>query len=252
MDFSPSPKAAELIARMEAFMRDHVLPAEPGYADELVGGADWRRWKQPLIMEALKERARREGLWNLFLPHAGLGAGLSNADYAPLAELTGRSLIAPEVFNAIREFLKDRQASESTEFFVENFCKVDPADPDFAATCFALNVVMTSQYKIDLQQTSSAGWGKWHLKSLLNALPENLALSAPLAGVPEMDEIEKQSKKGRVNANGFNLNINIPKIPEILLDNTDRNRTSPFAFTGNKFEFRAVGSSANFAQPMLA
>jgi alkylation response protein AidB-like acyl-CoA dehydrogenase len=99
MDFSPSPKAAELIARMGAFMRDHVLPAEPGYADELVGGADWLRWKQPLIMEALKERARREGLWNLFLPHAGLGAGLSNADYAPLAELTGHSLIAPEVFN---------------------------------------------------------------------------------------------------------------------------------------------------------
>ncbi len=67
-----------------------------------------------------------------------------------------------------------------------------------------------------------------------------------------MDEIEKQSKKGKMNADGFNLNINIPKIPEILLDNTDRNRTSPFAFTGNKFEFRAVGSSANCAHPMLA
>ena len=89
MDFSPSPKAAELIARMEAFMRDHVLPAEAGYADELAGGADWRRWTPDPIMEALKERARREGLWNLFLPHRGLGAGLSNADYAPLAELTG-------------------------------------------------------------------------------------------------------------------------------------------------------------------
>ncbi len=67
-----------------------------------------------------------------------------------------------------------------------------------------------------------------------------------------MDEIEKQTRKGKVNANGFSLNINIPKIPEILLDNTDRNRTSPFAFTGNKFEFRAVGSSANCAGPMLA
>lgn len=99
MDFAHSPKAVELIARMSAFMRDHVLPAEEGYRDELVGGADWRRWKQPAIMESLKERARREGLWNLFLPHAGLGAGLTNADYAPLAELTGHSLIAPEVFN---------------------------------------------------------------------------------------------------------------------------------------------------------
>jgi alkylation response protein AidB-like acyl-CoA dehydrogenase len=84
---------------MEAFMRDHVLPAEAGYRDELVGGADWRRWKQPRIMESLKERARDEGLWNLFLPHAEFGAGLSNADYAPLAELSGHSLIAPEVFN---------------------------------------------------------------------------------------------------------------------------------------------------------
>ncbi|MBK6982543.1 MAG: acyl-CoA dehydrogenase family protein [Betaproteobacteria bacterium] len=99
MDFAHSPKAVELIARMSAFMRDHVLPAEEGYRDELAGGADWRRWKQPAIMESLKERARREGLWNLFLPHAGLGAGLTNADYAPLAELTGHSLIAPEVFN---------------------------------------------------------------------------------------------------------------------------------------------------------
>ena len=55
-----------------------------------------------------------------------------------------------------------------------------------------------------------------------------------------------------MNSNNFDLNINIPKIPEILLDNTDRNRTSPFAFTGNKFEFRAVGSSANCASPMTA
>jgi len=67
-----------------------------------------------------------------------------------------------------------------------------------------------------------------------------------------LDAIEKQTKKGKVDANGFNLNIYIPKIPEILLDNTDRNRTSPFAFTGNKFEFRAVGSSANCANPMTA
>jgi hypothetical protein len=85
--------------------------------------------------------------------------------------------IAPEVFSAIREFLKDRQASESTEFFVENFCKVDPASPDFAATCFALNVVMTSQYKIDLLQTNSVGWGKWHLISVLYHIKKNALVS---------------------------------------------------------------------------
>jgi alkylation response protein AidB-like acyl-CoA dehydrogenase len=99
MDFKSSAKAAEYHARLEAFMREHVLPAEAGYRDELAGGADWRSWRQPKIMESLKERARREGLWNLFLPHHPAGAGLTNTEYAPLAELTGHSLIAPEVFN---------------------------------------------------------------------------------------------------------------------------------------------------------
>ncbi|MFH1118741.1 MAG: glutamine synthetase III [Bacteroidota bacterium] len=68
-----------------------------------------------------------------------------------------------------------------------------------------------------------------------------------------LDQIEKLDKKSlhrKSESNG--LNINIPKIPEILLDNTDRNRTSPFAFTGNKFEFRAVGSSSSCAKPMIA
>ncbi len=67
-----------------------------------------------------------------------------------------------------------------------------------------------------------------------------------------LNEIEKMPlKQALKNNNSFDSKINIPKIPEILLDNTDRNRTSPFAFTGNKFEFRAVGSSANTAKPMF-
>lgn len=67
-----------------------------------------------------------------------------------------------------------------------------------------------------------------------------------------LNEIEKMPlKQALKNNNSFGSKINIPKIPEILLDNTDRNRTSPFAFTGNKFEFRAVGSSANTAKPMF-
>ncbi len=68
-----------------------------------------------------------------------------------------------------------------------------------------------------------------------------------------LDEIEKSSinsDQAELSVEEFSLNI--PKIPEIFLDNTDRNRTSPFAFTGNKFEFRAVGSSANCAKPMIA
>lgn len=67
-----------------------------------------------------------------------------------------------------------------------------------------------------------------------------------------LDEIEKMPNRKKINNNnGRNVIADIPKIPEILLDNTDRNRTSPFAFTGNKFEFRAVGSSANTAKPMF-
>jgi len=67
-----------------------------------------------------------------------------------------------------------------------------------------------------------------------------------------LNEIEKMPERRAINGhNGNNAISNIPKIPEILLDNTDRNRTSPFAFTGNKFEFRAVGSSANTAKPMF-
>ncbi len=67
-----------------------------------------------------------------------------------------------------------------------------------------------------------------------------------------LNEIEKMPGRKPLNGhNGKNVITDIPKIPEILLDNTDRNRTSPFAFTGNKFEFRAVGSSANTAKPMF-
>ena len=67
-----------------------------------------------------------------------------------------------------------------------------------------------------------------------------------------LHEIEKMPSASKLNHNeNVRKSVNIPKIPEILFDNTDRNRTSPFAFTGNKFEFRAVGSSANTAKPMF-
>lgn len=68
-----------------------------------------------------------------------------------------------------------------------------------------------------------------------------------------LDEIEiRRSNADQLEGGQEEFSLNIPKIPEIFLDNTDRNRTSPFAFTGNKFEFRAVGSSANCAKPMIA
>ena len=99
MDFSLSPRAQSYVQRLSAFMQEHVLPAEPEYCAQLQNLPDWRRWKQPPVMESLKAKARASGLWNLFLPDREYGVGLSNAEYAPLAEITGRSSIAPEVFN---------------------------------------------------------------------------------------------------------------------------------------------------------
>jgi alkylation response protein AidB-like acyl-CoA dehydrogenase len=99
MDFLPSAKAQSYVQRLSAFMREHVLPAEPEYSAQLQNLSDWRNWKQPPIMEILKAKARAAGLWNLFLPDEKYGAGLTNVEYAPSAEITGRSSIAPEVFN---------------------------------------------------------------------------------------------------------------------------------------------------------
>jgi alkylation response protein AidB-like acyl-CoA dehydrogenase len=99
MDFSLSPKAQDYIQRISTFMQEHVLPAEPEYSAQVQNVPDWRSWKQPAVMETLKAKARAAGLWNLFLPDRKYGAGLTNVEYAPLAEITGRSSIAPEVFN---------------------------------------------------------------------------------------------------------------------------------------------------------
>lgn len=97
MDFGLSPRADELRSRMAAFMEEYVLPAELVY-DRQLAEADDPHELPPVIRE-LKEKARAEGLWNLFLAHGDWGAGLTNLEYAPLAELAGRSIIGPEVFN---------------------------------------------------------------------------------------------------------------------------------------------------------
>ena len=97
MDFDFSPKVKEFSSRIAAFMHAHVYPNESAYYKWLDQGES--RWVIPPVMEELKEKAREAGLWNLFLPESEHGAGLSNLEYAPLAELMGRSLIGSEVFN---------------------------------------------------------------------------------------------------------------------------------------------------------
>jgi acyl-CoA dehydrogenase len=97
MDFDFSPKVVELSSRVAEFMDAHVYPNEPAYFSYLDKGDS--RWVIPPIIEELKQKARAAGLWNLFLPESEHGAGLSNLEYAPLAEIMGRSRIGSEVFN---------------------------------------------------------------------------------------------------------------------------------------------------------
>jgi acyl-CoA dehydrogenase len=97
MDFQPSERCRTFQQRLTAFMEEHVLPAEAVYERQLRESGDPHR--QPQVMEQLKDRARELGLWNMFLPDAEDGAGLSNSDYAPLAEILGRSPIASEACN---------------------------------------------------------------------------------------------------------------------------------------------------------
>ncbi|MBI0293596.1 acyl-CoA dehydrogenase family protein [Streptomyces sp. PRKS01-29] len=97
MDFGYSPRASELQGRMRSFMDEYVFPAEATYDRQLAEGKNPHAL--PPVMTELKAKARAEGLWNLFMAHGDWGAGLSNLEYAPLAELAGRSVIGPEVFN---------------------------------------------------------------------------------------------------------------------------------------------------------
>ncbi|MEU1443939.1 acyl-CoA dehydrogenase family protein [Streptomyces mirabilis] len=97
MDFGLPPRTDELRTRMAAFMKEYVVPAEAVYERQLAEADNPH--ELPQVIRELREKARAEGLWNLFLAHGAWGAGLTNLEYAPLAELAGRSVIGPEVFN---------------------------------------------------------------------------------------------------------------------------------------------------------
>ena len=92
----PSPRAQELMAKLRRFLWDRVFPREADVAVELATG---ERWAPLQVIEDLKAEAKAEGLWNLWLPDPDRGAGLTNLEYASMAELMGRNLWSPEVFN---------------------------------------------------------------------------------------------------------------------------------------------------------
>ena len=102
MEFNPSARTTDYLRRVRAFMAEHIRPVEERTIRDIIDanhGADWSRWTVPPVVDELKARARAEGLWNLFLPDAQHGAGLTTLEYAPLAEEMGKSFLAPEVFN---------------------------------------------------------------------------------------------------------------------------------------------------------
>jgi alkylation response protein AidB-like acyl-CoA dehydrogenase len=102
MNFEASAKSREYLQRVRDFIATHIEPMEQRYWHEvhaLNEGGDWRKWRVHDAVEPLKAKAKAAGLWNLFLPDEKLGAGLTTLEYAPIAEATGRSLLAPEIFN---------------------------------------------------------------------------------------------------------------------------------------------------------
>ena len=102
MEFQLSDKAKDYIARTKAFIQTEIEPIEAEFwqaAHKLNPTGDWTTWQWPAKLEELKTKARAQDLWNMFLPDEQLGQGLSVQEYAHIAELSGRSLISPHVFN---------------------------------------------------------------------------------------------------------------------------------------------------------
>ena len=97
MDFNYSEKSLDLQKKLNKFFEEHIYPVEQAYDQEIEDSGN--SLHIPDILDELKNKAKEEGLWNLFLPDSEYGAGLTNVEYAPLAEITGKVWWAPEVFN---------------------------------------------------------------------------------------------------------------------------------------------------------
>jgi acyl-CoA dehydrogenase len=144
MDFALDARARDLTERSRAFLREHVLPAEPVLDEQLA--AEPERWGGWQIVRELQEKARAQGLWNLFLPGDG-GAGLTNLQYAPVAEVTGWSpRLAPAAFNCAApdtgnmEVLHDFGTREQQERWLQPLLRADirssfcMTEPDVASS----------------------------------------------------------------------------------------------------------------------
>ncbi|MFC3505413.1 acyl-CoA dehydrogenase family protein [Micromonospora krabiensis] len=162
MDFAYDSRTEQLRAELTAFLDEHVYPAEPVHAEQVaVAGDPWAR--TPVLAE-LKVEARKRGLWNLFLPDRRYGAGLTNLQYAPLAELTGRSPhLAPEAVNCaapdtgnmelLAEFGSDQQRERWLRPLLEGeirsaFCMTEPDVASSDATNIATRITRDGDHYV--------------------------------------------------------------------------------------------------------
>ena len=174
MNFEHNDKTKELIARVEAFMDAHIYPAEAVYAEQMEAFGE-NRWQVPAILEELKEKAKAEGLWNLFLPESERGYGLTNVEYAPLCEIMGRVGFAAEVFNCsapdtgnmevLERYGNDRHKKEYMEPLLEGkirsaFLMTEPAVASSDATNIETRIERDGdEYVINGRKWWSSGVG---------------------------------------------------------------------------------------------
>lgn len=174
MNFEHNDKTKELIARVEAFMDAHIYPAESVYAEQMEAFGE-NRWQVPAILEELKEKAKAEGLWNLFLPESERGYGLTNVEYAPLCEIMGRVGFAAEVFNCsapdtgnmevLERYGNDRHKKEYMEPLLEGkirsaFLMTEPAVASSDATNIETRIERDGdEYVINGRKWWSSGVG---------------------------------------------------------------------------------------------
>jgi acyl-CoA dehydrogenase len=157
MEFAFDARTEDLRGQLRTFMDEQILPAEPIFEEQAAKMAsEGRGWERPPVMDDLKAKARKRGLWNLFLAGHPEGAGLSNLQYAPLAELTGRSFLAPEALNCaapdtgnmevLAEFGTDEQKDRWLRPLLDGeirsaFCMTEPDVASSDATNISTSIV---------------------------------------------------------------------------------------------------------------
>lgn len=176
-----------------------------------------------LLMDVMQKVATRHGFKVLFheKPFAGINGSGKHNNWS-LGTNTGRNLLGPT------------SKPKDNLMFLTFFVNVIKAVHDYA----------------DLLRSSIASAGNDHRLGANEAPPAIMSVFLGRTMDDILNELENNGNVKISKGDNLYMKLGISRIPELILDNTDRNRTSPFAFTGNKFEFRAVGSAANSAWPM--